>query len=225
MQPIPNLHNWLEYLPEPVLEKVKSSMKSLKVADGQSIYSQHDHADCLYQIVTGRVRACNYSAKGKEIVYAIFNPNDCFGELGLIDSEPRHSHMFAFGDTKLNVLYKADFNRLYHQHIEIPQSLNRMLCKRLRFAFMATEDFSLLNLRERLARYLIGIAKQKTTTNEHPQWMVETTQEDLAKMLCTSRQSIGKELKYFESIQALAVSYGQIDILDMAKLNTLLAEL
>lgn len=222
MQPISNLHDWLSYLPSTIRQEVKRAMKTIVLLDGENIYAQHDAPQNLYQIEQGKVRACNYSEKGKEIVYAIFNPGDCFGELSLIDGEPRHSHMFALGATTLNVLHKSAFTQLYNQHIEIPQSLNLMLSKRLRFAFAATENFTLLSLRERLAHYLISIAVQSPEFHEKQRksrWIIDITQENLSKMLFTSRQSVSKELKYFESIQAIEIKYGKIYLVDMDKLT------
>lgn len=215
MQKVPNVHNWLEQLPRNIREIVLGHMKTLSLVDGENIYAQNDESLCLYQIVSGKVRVCNYSAEGREIVYAILLPGDCFGEMGLIDGGTRHSHIFAYGDVKLRILHKEDFLRLYNTHIEIPQSINLMLSKRLRLTFNTTEDYSLLTLRDRLARYLIRLAKTRQRSGGKIISIVDITQEDLGKMLGASRQSVGKELKYFESKGALTINYGEIHILDI----------
>ena len=219
MQKIPNVHNWLEQLPSNIREIVLSHMKTISMVDGENIYAQNDASQCLYQIESGKVRVCNYSAEGREIVYAILLPGDCFGEMGLIDGGVRHSHMFAYGDVKLRILHKEDFTKLYNTHIEIPQSINLMLSKRLRLSFNATEDHSLLTLRDRLARHLIRLSKKQQGSDGKFVTIVDITQGDLGKMLGASRQSIGKELKFFESSGILTVNYGGIHILDINKFS------
>jgi CRP-like cAMP-binding protein len=215
MQKVPNVHNWLEQLPSNIREIVLSHMKTISVVDGENIYAQNDESQCLYQIESGKFRVCNYSAQGREIVYAILLAGDCFGEMGLIDGGARQSHIFAYGDVKLRVLHKEDFSKLYNTHIEIPQSINLMLSKRLRLTFNTTEDYSLLTLRDRLARYLIRLAKTRQSSDGELVSIVDITQEDLGKMLGASRQSVGKELKYFESKGALTINYGEIHIFNI----------
>ena len=80
----------------------------------------------MYQLLAGGVRMCNYSFSGKEAVIGIFNPGDCFGELGIIDGLPRLGHAIAAGPTTLRVLSKKQFFLLYDKYSEFSKQLKEL---------------------------------------------------------------------------------------------------
>ncbi len=220
MPKISKLHNWLEQLSEDVQARVRSYMKVATVENGQKIYSQGDEALNLYQIVKGRVKVSNYSAQGKEQLYSILRESDCFGEMGLIDGEPRLNHTIAVGQVELRVLSLKNFKQLYDDYPEIPKKINLMLCRRLHLVLEGIDALTLLKLRERLALALIRLADSKSDLlNTGDFNVVDIPQEELGKMLNATRQSIGKELKFFDSKGLLEIKYGKIMNVHVTALN------
>ncbi|MGH1370713.1 MAG: Crp/Fnr family transcriptional regulator [Cellvibrionaceae bacterium] len=209
---VSHLHNWMRDLDEDVVAEIQNKMTQKKFTDEQLVYAQGDQADCLYQVISGRVKVCNYSAEGKEIMYSALRPGDCFGEMSLIDQQPRFNHVLAMGDTQLAMLSKAEFLKFYRGNNAVAQALNLMFCRRLRISFRGMEGLTLLGVRERVALSIL----REAATDADGATSVDLSQELLGKMLNASRQSVGKELKFFESQGWIQVQYGRILVLNLA---------
>jgi CRP/FNR family transcriptional regulator, cyclic AMP receptor protein len=76
------------------------------------------------------------------------------------------------------------------------------------------EDMALMPLAVRLARRLAAMA-EGYGEREHRRRTVEVSQEQLAMMLSTSRQTANQLLKELESQGLIRLSYGTIEILDL----------
>ncbi len=212
---VSHLHNWMQDLDADTVAEIQSKMILKLFSDEQLVYAQGDEADCLYQVRSGRVKVCNFSPEGKEIMFSALRPGDCFGEMSLIDQQPRFNHVSAMGDTQLALLSKVDFLNFYRSNRQVAQALNLMFCRRLRISFHGMEGLTLLGVRERVALSLM----READVDAAGVTSVDLSQELLGKMLNASRQSVGKELKFFEAQGWIRVQYGKILILDMAALE------
>ncbi len=95
MEVISNLHDFLKGLPNEILEQVNECSSERKIASGNAIYRQGDDSIEMYQLLEGRVKLCNYTIDGREMVSAEFHRGDWIGELGVIDGSLRVSHAVA----------------------------------------------------------------------------------------------------------------------------------
>ena len=94
---------------------------------GERILEKGDAGDCLYVIASGRVRVHD----GDRILTHL-GPNQFFGELSLLDSEPRSASVTAVDDTHLFRLEQGDFYSLLAEHPQIVRLINRALCQMIR---------------------------------------------------------------------------------------------
>ena len=213
---VSHLHNWMQDLDEGLRAKIQNRMTLRNYDDGEVIYRQGDEGNHLYQIKSGRVKVCNYSADGKEILFGVLRSGDCFGEMSLIDQQSRFNYTIAFGKLELALLSRADFFNLYEQNPQVSQALNLMFSRRLRISSNGMLGLTLMGVRERLALTLLreGVADGEGNVS------VDLSQEMLGKMLNAARQSVGKELKFFESQGWIQVQYGKILICDLEALST-----
>jgi CRP-like cAMP-binding protein len=88
---------------------------------------------------------------------------------------------------------------------------------KLRLAFIALEEMSLLPATPRLARRLLMIAEGYGETG--PRRVIHLAQEQLALMLALSRQTTNQILKELEARGALRLTYGEIEIIDLEGLR------
>ncbi len=126
-------------LPKPILEQVASLLVEVRVNAGQVIFEQNAAGDCLYLIVEGGVTV----HQGTHVINRLGEFN-VFGEMALLDSEPRMASVTADADTRLFRLDQAAFYALLEQHPEISrgiiQILSRHLRARVRDLMRVTED-------------------------------------------------------------------------------------
>jgi CRP/FNR family transcriptional regulator, cyclic AMP receptor protein len=216
MDKISHLHNWMQNLDGELLQKIQKKMTSKHYSNEEQVYAQGDQAQCLYQVKSGRVKVCNYSSDGKEMMFSVLRESDCFGEMSLIDQQPRFNHISAMGGVELKLLAKADFLHFYQNYPAVSQALNLMFCRRLRFSFHGMEGLTLMDVRERLALTILREAEADVAGVLR----VDLSQEMLGKMLNATRQSVGKELKFFESQGWIEVQYGKIVVTDAPALRS-----
>lgn len=214
--------NWVAKLPKAVAEQVQAKMTYRQLQTGESIYHNGDEADATYQIIQGSIQTSNVTPEGKEILFFVMQPGDCFGEIGLIEGSLRSQSTQAREATELAVLNKQNFNKLRKEYPEINDELLKMQCRRLRMTIAFMEDSALCTLPQKLARRLISMATMTGVPQDnHILIKLNLSQEELGKMLGASRQSINKELKLLERQQIIRKSKDGICILDSHALNQL----
>ena len=94
---------------EAELETLARSLQRRSVRGGKAVFRQDDPGSSLYVIESGVVKVQRTSPEGKEVILAILGAGDFFGELALLDGEPRSADAIAKEDTALLVLERDDF--------------------------------------------------------------------------------------------------------------------
>lgn len=71
---------------------------------GARIFSKGDKADAAYLVVKGDVALITVNAEGKNVAAGRFGPGKIFGELAMIDEQPRRWHAVAVVETQCAVI-------------------------------------------------------------------------------------------------------------------------
>ena len=72
-----------------------------KYSDGETIFSQGERGDRLYVLIMGQVEIIKHREEQGAELLATMNAGDCFGEMALVDQEPRSADARAKGDTMI----------------------------------------------------------------------------------------------------------------------------
>ena len=94
---------------------------------GDTIIRQGEHGDRMFLIAEGEVRI----HRG-ETVLAVLKAQDYFGEMSILDGEPRSASATALTDCLLLCIDQADFYEILSHHIEVAMTIVRTLTRRLR---------------------------------------------------------------------------------------------
>ena len=86
------------------LEPLAASLRRRRYARGEAIFLQGDPGTSLCLIETGRVKLGFTSPEGREVLLDLLGPGDVFGELALLDGEPRSADAVAVEPTQLLLL-------------------------------------------------------------------------------------------------------------------------
>ena len=113
--------------PPSVLAEIAPLMKELFVDTDEVILRKGELGDCLYIIIDGRVRIHD----GPHPL-AVLGEGEIFGELAVLDPEPRSASATAVAPGRLFRLDQGAFYALMADRIEIVRSILRVLCQRLR---------------------------------------------------------------------------------------------
>ncbi|HUG54336.1 MAG TPA: cyclic nucleotide-binding domain-containing protein [Vicinamibacteria bacterium] len=112
---------------EEILADVAELLEEVEYLDGQVIFEKGAPGDSLYIVISGRVRVYDGA---RTIVH--LGEKEIFGELALLDPEPRVASVAAVEPTRLFRLDREAFAELMAGNIEIVRGVLHVLCERLR---------------------------------------------------------------------------------------------
>lgn len=150
------------------------------------------------------------SQQGKEALLTLVEPPYWFGEISLFGDQPRTHDAFT-----LLLVPQAPLLSLLEQQPQYWRDFALLMSHKLRLAFIALEEMSLLPAAPRLARRLLLIAENYD--EGEPRRVLHLPQEQLALMLAISRQTTNQILKELEGQGILRLTYGEIEILDLQR--------
>jgi CRP/FNR family cyclic AMP-dependent transcriptional regulator len=113
----------------------KPEGRRVSFADGGVVFIKGDVGDCAYVVKSGRVEI---RESGR--VIEVMEPGELFGEMALIDSEPRSASAVAVERTELVVIDQQVFNRLVREEQDFAVSVMRLMSRRLRAAMAAARS-------------------------------------------------------------------------------------
>ncbi|TDE17638.1 cyclic nucleotide-binding domain-containing protein [Dyadobacter psychrotolerans] len=113
--------------PENVLSSIAPIMKEVTYQEGQEIFAKGDLGDSMYIIYAGEIGIYDGAKQ-----LALFDKGEIFGELALLDTEPRSASTVAESDVLLFRIDQEDFFELMEERDEILRNVLRILCQRIR---------------------------------------------------------------------------------------------
>ncbi len=174
------------------------------------IINEGDETDSLYLIITGKVKIVLSDEDGKEITISILEPNDYFGELALIDDEPRSARVVTMEKCQFCVINQSDFNNVLDNNPSLVRNLLKGLSKRLREANKNIESLALMDVYGRVARTLLQFAKPEDDGTKVIR--EKLTQKDIASMVGASREMVSRIFKDLTTGGYISVESGIITI-------------
>ena len=188
--------------------------------EGAIVFSQGDPGDALYGVVTGRIRISASTRDGKEMFLNIMEPGDTFGEIALLDGNPRTATASATATCELMIIPRAQFLALLQRESALAIHLLQLLCQRIRWTSGWAEDSALLAVPTRLARRLLSLAKLHGQESQRGIQLL-ISQEEMGRFLGLSRQAVNQYLQEWKAKGWVDVGRGKVTILDGAALQSL----
>ena len=179
-------------LPEEQLRMLTMVVTRKSAPRSTTIMAGGDPTDSLYIVLSGRLKVMMSDSDGKEVILAILGPGEFFGEMGLIDEEPRSASVVTLEPCELLSIAKRDFRKCMAENFEMSMAVMRGLVRRLREADRKIGSLALLDVYGRVSRLLLDMAEtvngEKIVTKRLPK-------QDIAKMIGASREMVSRVMK------------------------------
>jgi len=172
------------------------------------ILFEDDPGDALYIVSTGQVKVVLIGEDGREVILSVLGEGDFFGEMGLIDDEPRSAHVIAMKDSHLLVLRRDDFQAQLEEHPKIALKLLKVLVQRLRRADEKIGGLVLLDVNGRVARLLLDLSEE----SGGPKITRKLTHHTIAQMIGSSRETVSRAMRELVEKGCIEVSRREITI-------------
>jgi CRP/FNR family transcriptional regulator, cyclic AMP receptor protein len=188
-----------QHLEPAALDRLGARLKVMSFNKEALIVSQSDPGDSMFIIDQGRVKVVLYGDSGREVILSIFRSGEFFGEMSLLDGQPRSANVIALEDSKLLVLSRDDFVKHLNEFPSTALNILAEMSTRLRRADEVIGNLALLDVYARVARILVDLAKTDgRPTDEGIVIRERPTQQDLAAMIGTSRETVSRVLSEFQ---------------------------
>ena len=178
-------------LDEEELARISAVGRERTYPKNSVILFEDDPGDALYVVVSGRVKVVLIGEDGREVILSTLHKADFFGEMSLIDDEPRSAHVIAMEKSRLLVLRRDDFHRCLETTPRIAIGLLRALTKRLREADRKIGGLVLLDVPARIARLLLQLADE----NDGSMITNRLTHHTIAQMIGSSRETVSRTMR------------------------------
>jgi len=109
------------------LDRVVAISKQVSHAAGKVVVEEDESAVGFHLILEGSAEASN-----RGDVVSTMGPGDHFGEISLLDGQPRSASVTATTDVTTLAIPAWNFNRLLDEHPEMMRALLIALCHRIR---------------------------------------------------------------------------------------------
>ena len=199
-------------------------VKTRQVDKKNIIVQEDEPGDSLFIVLEGMVKISSYTADGKEVVLALLGKGAFFGEMSLLDRQPRSATVTTMEPTRLAQISRRDLDPLLLEQPQITLKLLTEVVSRLRKTSRVLERISSMDVPHRLYAYLIDFCQRFGQLLEDGKYdVVLPTHQLMADQLSTSRETVSRAISMLkkEGILVPGKRRGKMQI-DVDTLNAML---
>ena len=170
-----------------------------------------DETDSLYVILSGKVKVLIPDDQGREVILSVMGPHDFFGEMGILDDQPRSASVSTLEPCEMLRLSKAGFMNCLKENSDVAMLVIRNLVKRLREADRKIESLALIDVSGRVVRLLVDMAEEidgKLVVPRMP------PKQEIARMIGASREMVSRVVKELQGKGLIQVERRSVVIVD-----------
>jgi len=155
------------------------------------ILFEDDPGDALYVVAKGQVKIVLIGEDGREVILSVLGEGEFFGEMALIDDEPRSAHVIAMEDSTLYVLRREDFQGILEHSPGIGLALLRELSRRLRRVDEKSAASSCSTCMAASPSLLLDLADE----TDGQRITRRLTHHNIAQMIGSSRETVSRTMR------------------------------
>ena len=163
------------------------------------VFFENEEGDSFFMILEGRIKVTILGDDGREVILSMLGPGDFFGEMALLDNEPRSATAIAVEETELLSLHRTDFQSVLSDNRSITTALIKILTARLRRANHQISTLALLDVYGRVARVIVDMAREEGRRLRDGRIAFRrATHQEIANRIGTTRETVTRMLKDLE---------------------------
>jgi CRP-like cAMP-binding protein len=199
------------------LKKLIAERKIRQVKKKQVIYYNGDAVSGVYLVLTGKVKTFVMSADNRELLTAIYGPDEYFGIQALLINSTNHETAEALEDTALCLLPKNLVEELLNKYPDVGRQFIKILSNNLREKEEQLVQLAYHSVRKRMAEVLLRLLAK----NQDPEANLKSSREDLAAMAGMASETVSRTLSDFKEEGLIEKNGSQIKILNLEKLQNM----
>ncbi|HEX2824709.1 MAG TPA: cyclic nucleotide-binding domain-containing protein [Burkholderiales bacterium] len=183
---------------------------------GSYVIRAGEETDSLYIILAGKAKVLIPDDDGNEVILSVIGPNEFFGEMGLLDDQPRSASVETMEPCEMLRISRTAFLTCLKDNFDAALVIIRNLVKRLREADRKIESLALIDVYGRVARLLIEMAQPVDG-----QWIIEKAppKQEIARMIGASREMVSRVVKDLHDKGVIRAEKRKIFVLDRQSMH------
>ncbi len=173
------------------IEQITNKLTVKKFKKDEVILQEEDTNEYMYIILSGKVKVIQIKESGKEIIIALHQSGDFFGEVSLIDGRTAPAMVLSTEDSVIALISKKDFFSLLYSQTKVLDILLQILCTRLRESWDRIQILSFNNASDRVKMLLILLSNEYgNRTKEGIKLNIKLTHQEIADMAGIARETV-----------------------------------
>jgi CRP/FNR family transcriptional regulator/CRP/FNR family cyclic AMP-dependent transcriptional regulator len=194
---------------------VKKSFKP----DDVIVHEDDSENHTFFIIAEGSVHVTVFTSEGKQTILATLRKGEFFGEMALLDGEPRSASVIAAQSCVLLMIYRRSFLEILQKYPKITIQMLIEMSRRLRRTNRQINTLSLMSVYGRVAEVILTLSKD-SGKRFGKMIVIENrpTHQEIAEMAGTSRETVSRVISQLQKKQYISIDRKRMVILDEEKL-------
>ena len=177
------------------LRQISDILVVKRFKKNEIILQEEDTNEYMYVILNGKVKVVQTTEDGKEILLALHQSGDFFGEMSLIDGKTSPANVIATEDSTAAIISKKDFNSLIRNQKKVLDNLLLILCSRHRESWDKIQMLNYKNASHRIKILFLMLSdKYGEKTAEGVTINMKLTHQEIAEMTGMTRETVTRVL-------------------------------
>jgi CRP-like cAMP-binding protein len=202
-------------LSEAGIEAISRYAFEKKAERGDILVFEGQPSEDLFFVAEGVVKVFKTSADGKEQIFSIIRPGESFNDVPVLDDGANLFSAEAMGPVVLRGIKKKDMRAIVRENPQVAINVVQVLSRRVQELVSLVEDLSFRHVTSRVAKMLLGYIGRGPDSAERPR----LTQQEMAAMIGTAREMVGRSLKTLEEEGAIKIERNRIIITNQKALR------
>ncbi|MDB5048869.1 MAG: transcriptional regulator, Crp/Fnr family [Fibrobacteres bacterium] len=214
-------------LDDPQLNTIAQMIIEKSFRKGDIILMEDDESNqSLFIIAKGEVKVVLTAEDGREAILASLKEGDFFGEMALLDGEPRSATVRAVEESRLLTIRREDFMSAMKKQPDLALTLLGEMSRRLRKSNRQISSLALMRVYGRVAATLLQLMEERgirSKTKDGKSMIVvkdRPTQQFIADMSGTTRETVSRVLNFFQKKGYIVLDGKDLLILQEDELKT-----
>jgi CRP-like cAMP-binding protein len=209
----------LKYAPDALRREIAQRLRVIRAAKGRTLVEKGSRSSDVFFLLEGRAKVLLYSASGREVCVHNVGPGDMFGEISVLDGEPRSASIVAASEIVVVAMHAKDFMACVESSPAAALWLARALASSVRRLTAQVFELSALNVQTRIHCELLRLAQQGERRDGLIEVRPAPTHAELATRIGTHREAVTRELRVLSKGKVIRYGRRSLMIVDLARLE------
>lgn len=197
-------------LPDGLVQAMENIKATAVYPKGALLCLEGQPARGVYILCTGRAKISASSPDGRVIILGMVQPGEVLGLSAVVSGQPYDVTVETLETTQANFISRTDFLKFLEKNPEVGMKVAQQLTHSCQAAYEEIRSLGLSrSVPQKLARLVLHWTENKQIAHRSRdgkmQVRVTATQEEIAQMVGSSRETVSRTLSRFKRLQLIQV--------------------